>query len=71
MVFRAWRCFDRFPLRLNKFTVCDARVHVAPAALVRAFGVPQVPEDVPGSTGEFIFEDFHLNLYKLYDYFET
>jgi hypothetical protein len=70
-MFRAWRCYDQIPLRFNKFVPCAAKIQVAPAALIRAFGPPQDPEDVNGSSGEFIFEDWHLNLYKMYDSYET
>lgn len=59
------------PLRLNKFTPCKAKIPCAPSSLIRTFGPPAIPTDVKGSSGEYIFEDKYLNLYKLYDFYEV
>ena len=70
-MFKAWRCFDLNPMRFNKFTPCAAKIPCSPSALIRTFGPPAFPSDVKGSSGEYIFEDQYLNLYKLYDYYEV
>jgi hypothetical protein len=44
---------------------------IAPASLVRAFGMPSPTEIFYDGTGEFNFEDSNLDLYCLYDYRQT
>ena len=48
-----------------------ARIHVAPADLIKAFGSPCESSVFDTATGEFNFEDNNLDCYSLFDHKET
>ena len=52
-------------------TFAVAKLMIAPASLVRAFGMPSPTEIFYDGTGEYNFEDSNLDLYCLYDYRQT
>lgn len=52
-------------------TLSVARILVAPADLVKAFGNPSEPDVFDTATGEYNFEDNNLDCYALFDHKET
>jgi hypothetical protein len=67
----AWRCFDRTLFKGGGNHPSVARILVAPADLVKAFGNPSEPDVFDTATGEYNFEDNNLDCYALFDHKET
>lgn len=67
----SWRCHDRVLMKGSGKAFAVAKLMIAPAALVRAFGMPSTTEIFYDGTGEYNFEDSNLDLYCLYDYRQT
>lgn len=67
----AWRCHDRSVFMADHKHQNVAKLYLAPADLIRVFGIPDRPTLGIVSTGEFNFEDNNLDCFKLYDYKQT
>ena len=53
----AWRCFDRKVLKGDGKHYGVATITMAPAALVRTFGIPALTQILAQGSGQFDFED--------------
>jgi len=67
----SWRVEDRKLLKGSGKAFAVAKLMIAPASLVRAFGHPAPTEIFYDGTGEYNFEDSNLDLFCLYDYRQT
>lgn len=67
----AWRCHDRSTMVSDDRIPNIAKFYLAPADLIKVFGIPDRPTVGFTSTGEFNFEDNNLDCYKIYDYKQT
>lgn len=67
----AWRNHDRRVFVADSKHETDAVLKVAPADLVKVFGMPDEPSFGVESTGEYLFEDNNLDMFFLFDYKQT
>jgi hypothetical protein len=67
----AWRCFDRKVLKGDGKHYGVATITMAPAALVRTFGIPAMTQILAHGSGQYDFEDNNLDCYSLFDYKQT
>lgn len=66
-----WRSFDRSLFKGGGNHPAVARILVAPADLVKAFGTPCEASVFDTATGEYNFEDNNLDCYAIFDHKET
>jgi hypothetical protein len=67
----AWRVFDRELLKTGGKQICDRKIWLSPALLVKAFGMPNPSRTGFEGTGEYEFEDNNLDIFNIADYKKT
>lgn len=67
----AWRCSDRTMLKGSGKNHAVATLQIAPADLVKLFGMPDPTEIFYHGSAQYTFEDNNLDMYCLYDYKQT
>lgn len=67
----AWRSFDRSMFKTGGKHPAVAKFKVAPADLVKAFGMPCESTVFDTATGEYNFEDNNLDCFSLFDHKQT
>lgn len=64
----AWRSFDRTMFKSGGKMPAVAKIMVAPADLIKAFGTPCESTVFDTATGEFNFEDNNLDCFAIFDH---
>lgn len=67
----AWRCSDRSVLMGSARNHAQGTVLVAPADLVKVFGLPEIGEQHTHISGTYSFEDNNLDMFTMYDFKAT
>lgn len=66
-----WRCSDRSVLKGDGKHFAVAKLQIAPAHLVKLFGMPDMTEIFFHGSGQYSFEDNNLDMFCLFDYKQT
>lgn len=66
-----WRCSDRTVLKADGKQHTMKKLMIAPADLVKLFGMPDASEIFMEGSGQYTFEDNNLDMFCIFDYKQT